>query len=973
MPRRKKRKRRSARVGPKVMNPPQQRVPDPGSPASSAAQAGEGSPQAAAAEIGRYIAEGDTRAAVELAKATHRRLGTAESEAVLVDAYAARIEAMRSSGLVVEAESLTDLVLGRYACARKKLRRPHPAAAPQRQAPELLAGELADADLPADRRRQIEQTIRREATDLSRLAGCEALPADHPLRVAAAAAWGAFQAVTTGPVDDSRLELREVSRRSPLADWKLLVRAVASFYRRQDDACRRLLGAMDPASAAARLAGPLEAMLSQSAPAEPGAGAAELVAAVTGSDPALRRALEELEEAFRGEQTRTLSRGIRRAVRECTRARPDLRERLKQLISMRCFVLGYPVEKAVKAMGGPSRHDAHFWRLFARASEIAGDPAWACALWSEFRRVAGVEGWFRDDGPESVALHLHMIDLLRRIPQEELLADCRRIQRCFTDLGAYYGKDQPPSVRAAAPDPKKPTDFYFLFPNKLFRRVCAAAPDAAVYAQWMDHARQTPWSPDTPDDVAEMWHQALSDDSRPLLRLMASAEGRKAFTKALKYLQKAEALNALDPEVKRARLRLWVSKAIGHLRKGQCHLAEKDFEALEALPQSREGDRPALLAALRWAAGKLAGDEPAAAARRAELAGLFGGDASGVVLLTCIGLAGGRGRGKPLEVVPAGRAPKDTAELLSAVGRSFLVCREFGLPVMLFGPWEAPLIAALVKDDAPRDAALLRAVAEGAQEQWMSKVAFAAAGAGLRMGGPHRARFLLLRARSLRGFPSRQRQCLDVAAELARRQGETDLLGEVIDDACGRSMFRDGPDLRVDDEVVDEALERETAARTLPKWQYDPAEFEPAPPPVRRRQNGPDQKDLFEDFIDELFDDEDDEDDEGFFLDDEDDDEDEDDFEDDDEDDEDDEEEDVGLMPRQEAQSLLDAMGVVLRMAMGGKPPSKAELDRLVAANPELRERLEGLLGPLGPAGPSSGQGRGEARSRAKGRRRRRR
>src|SRR5438309_318898 len=76
------------------------------------------------------------------------------------------------------------------------------------------------------------------------LAECAALPAEHPLRTAASALQRAFLAVTEGPVGEAALELPEVSRRSPLAPWKLLVRAIACFYRGEDDACRRYLEAI---------------------------------------------------------------------------------------------------------------------------------------------------------------------------------------------------------------------------------------------------------------------------------------------------------------------------------------------------------------------------------------------------------------------------------------------------------------------------------------------------------------------------------------------------------------------------------------------------------------------------------------------------------------------------------------------------------------------------------------------------------
>ena len=64
-----------------------------------------------------------------------------------------------------------------------------------------------------------------------------------------------FSAVTSGPLPDGALErLDVISRHSPLAPWKLLVRAIDAYYRRDDAAVLANLSAIPPDSAPARLA-----------------------------------------------------------------------------------------------------------------------------------------------------------------------------------------------------------------------------------------------------------------------------------------------------------------------------------------------------------------------------------------------------------------------------------------------------------------------------------------------------------------------------------------------------------------------------------------------------------------------------------------------------------------------------------------------------------------------------------------------
>jgi hypothetical protein len=81
-------------------------------------------------------------------------------------------------------------------------------------------------------------------------------------------------------------------------------------------------------------------------------------------------------------------RAIREAVQECRHARPDLVERLRQRILVRCLLAEIPAERVLSALGGPPVKDAALCRLVARAGEKAGDV---------FRRLAEADP--RPGGP----------------------------------------------------------------------------------------------------------------------------------------------------------------------------------------------------------------------------------------------------------------------------------------------------------------------------------------------------------------------------------------------------------------------------------------------------------------------------------------------------------------------------------------------------------------------------------------------
>ena len=89
---------------------------------------------------------------------------------------------------------------------------------------------------------------------------------------------------------------------------------------------------------------------------------------------------------------------------------------------------------------------------------------------------------------------------------------------------------------------------------------------------------------------------------------MQSAESTNALKRAFKLMEQAERLDGLNPDVRRARLRLLISLATRHLQQKKTHLAEPELRQIEALPQAQQGDRPALAAALRWVYWTLRGE-----------------------------------------------------------------------------------------------------------------------------------------------------------------------------------------------------------------------------------------------------------------------------------------------------------------------------------------------------------------------------
>jgi hypothetical protein len=714
--------------------------------------------QAFETSVRQLIANGKFRTALESAKKFHKDQRTIASECLLLDAYTARIQSLLDQDLAPEAKSLLDLVRERFPSAKERLDGLKAATAARGGDLAGLLQPLNDEALNSERRSAIDQVIQNDLTDLSALAGCVALPPEHILRQAAAALDRAFNAATSGPVTEEQIALPEVSHRSPLAPWKLLIRAIACFHRGEDEACREYLAAIRQESVPSRLVPAMRAMLEVKTDVALKPAEAALLSRTSENLSELRNALASLDREFAaGGNEGRIFKAVRAAVRECQRGAPDQFGKLKQLIGVRGAVACLNSERLTSALGGAARQDAAFFRMLARAMEGSGDPEdleEACELWEEFRLEAVREGWFRANGVEVATLYLHMADLLGQMPGRLL--------------------------RELQPKPMEAEGSYFLFPEKLYARACAIDPHPEAFSQWMRWAARK--SVSAAESVAREWHRILPGDIEPLLYLMEEAEKRSAFPTALSYLEKAERIDAVHSAVRAARLRLLAAGAMRHLQQKKPHLAAEKLALMTALPQSQQGDRPAFLAALRHLIRDAAGDQPGAAEARFEVESLLGaGVAAGFLIF---GVAAISKRLDSVYLCPVkalGRQERTT--IPASMGRVMALAKDLGitkfqLPVTYFDETEAQF------DGVSGSLTIeqIRMLGEMGMATQHPKLAWAASGAGLARGGPAEAHFMLLRARAIpAGYGMRYLALAATAAELGRFHRDMDVVDKAVE------------------------------------------------------------------------------------------------------------------------------------------------------------------------------------------------
>jgi hypothetical protein len=319
-----------------------------------------------------------------------------------------------------------------------------------------------------------------------------------------------------------------------------------------------------------------------------------------------------------------------------------------------------------------------------------------------------------------------------------------------------------------APGPQK---LYYVSPDGLLERACEADPCAENFQRWLHWVKQN--EPGRAIFVADRWIAALPQDIPPVLQLMQSAEKANTLQKAFKLMEQAERLDGLNPEVRKARLRLLISLATRHLQQKKTHLAEPELRQIEALPQAQQGDRPALVAALRWVWWTLRGELSQADAARATVVRLLGSEPAAQLLLKAVADAC-KLKGKMLE-------PESTGgPLAAALGRACALGEDTGLPIEIPRVLSNQLLRELSGGNPVADAAGLGALGEAALRADDLGFAYAVSAAGLKHAQEKWAEFLFLRARCLPEWDEeRQGLCAAAASELARRQRNPDLLRRI--------------------------------------------------------------------------------------------------------------------------------------------------------------------------------------------------
>jgi hypothetical protein len=781
--------------------------------------------------IEALLARGKSRDAVEAAKQCLRSTPGPDAEALAVQAYTARIEALQASGMHREAQALGALVSERFPAHQAAFVVPMLQSEVAAGNFEVLLTALTTAEAP--RQRELAAILTRRLTDPAVLAASPVLPDDHPLKRMAHAVSEALTAVTTGPLQVGALAaLDAIPRHSPLAPWKLLIRALEAFYRHADAAVLANLSAIPPDSGPGRLVPVLRRLVDANGPpAERSFAVTTLLERVSGPRPAVRAQLAHLSQALEARNERQALAAVQALLPRFQTAPTTLRRTFLASVLQHWFRHDWSPDTLLRLLP-QGKKEPDIIRLIALTVERTEWDA-ALVVWHSYLTAATAAGLLSTPGPEIARVLLHMASLFPADPDAVL--DTLGVASEHELRQAIRTGDLPTCFDRAA----------------LLEQARTADPTPLVYRALVTHYEQ--WGdPKQAEAEAASWHQAHPHDLEPLLHLIRTAERRGAIRKALTLLAEAEALDRVHPEVRQSRFRLLLAGAERRIKEGKPVLALDDLARVGLEPRASEGDHQAYRLALCWVAAQHSGDTAAAARFAHDLTTTAGNPVLCALILDAIGTA----LKVPLPPLPA--ASPTPGQEIDGLARACELYRALDRPLTV----PAALLTRVEPHLHNASTVQLHALCAGGLRMGHPALTYHAAGLGLERDDPLLYRFVLARGQALSACGAhhaqeRARQCLRAARALAGRVRDMDAVRDAsaaleavpewgMGDAFLTGALAPPTEPELTQEEIMRVIEHERQSRTTPPF--------PATPPSRpRRRVTPRRHQLPRGLLEDLF------------------------------------------------------------------------------------------------------------------------
>lgn len=536
-------------------------------------------------QIQERLKSGNAREAIELSKQCIKKFGQSVGEPFLSQSYELRIQQLLKAGLNKEAAELAQIAT--LTCPSSK----------ERFTRLFIKGFSANASLedlirligknPQDRtQEEAESQLALRLDDPLTLVQSPFLSSGHPLRMEAQIASGAWEAILSGQYEGEVFEsLKNISRRSPLRYWKLFIRGVSAFYRREDALSRENLLRIPSSCRLAPAASVLCSIMKSDSvdyPDIPWTHQMHRIAReIAGEEFYLKRDLAIVDKALKERKYRDAIQYFNVIADRLG----EFKEYLLDDLRITFFHIFFPSLKSQTdlfyKLGVTSPWDAIRLRSIGLSRDMLD---------------IALEGWkssLEYPGKDISNMEMGLIcQFMANLSSNALHLSKERDDRFWGDFDYddEYDTERelPFFLRKETPDPEK-----------LYRESLSYYPHPEVYRALVKYLDQD--SPRAAENAALEWVESFPDDIEPLIYLAQNAYKRKAYNKSFQFLTKAEKLNPLHTEVRNLKFQATLHMICKKLDGKSPPSASRGLETLKTISRTSQqaGLANALLVALQ--------------------------------------------------------------------------------------------------------------------------------------------------------------------------------------------------------------------------------------------------------------------------------------------------------------------------------------------------------------------------------------
>ncbi|MGM0488801.1 MAG: tetratricopeptide repeat protein [Planctomycetota bacterium] len=354
------------------------------------------------ASIWQNLEKGNAKAALKQAKVRFRGDASHDNRQLLEHAFLARIEQLHKLNKAKEAKA-----------ALKELLDLGPEIPPVVERLPRLQVILGEEGVDPDQVLESDPSLLNELIDQAILDEQRELPDHADIQRQVTAVREALAAVEQGEDEAANRLLADISRNSPVADWRLFARGLSAFYQQDAARAKQNWSRLDATRPGHRIARTL-LVAAGMAPEENGpdlATSLHKLEQYTQSAGVVDR-LKRLAEVWREERIEPFFRQFRKLRQQYFEDHEELIRRIVELVWKRGARDGDErMIDRLASIGPPPPLDPHWWRATALAREHGGvhDAADSCKLleaaWNAYaKELPELEGLRESDRPIAVAL-----------------------------------------------------------------------------------------------------------------------------------------------------------------------------------------------------------------------------------------------------------------------------------------------------------------------------------------------------------------------------------------------------------------------------------------------------------------------------------------------------------------------------------------------------------------------------------------